>query len=84
MSKKNEEEISYEEAFGKLQEIVSRLEEDEPDLDHLVRDYEEGMALLKTCHERLNEAALRIEKVADDEKMSLEPFERTSSPTEAS
>tara|TARA_S200002703_G_scaffold149942_1_gene147946 strand:- start:56 stop:433 length:378 start_codon:yes stop_codon:yes gene_type:complete len=78
MSKTDTEKFSYEEAYGQLQEIVSRLEDDEPSLDELVKDYERGMKLLKTCHKRLNEAALRIEKVREDEEMSLEPFDAES------
>ncbi|MBC2602408.1 exodeoxyribonuclease VII small subunit [Puniceicoccus vermicola] len=76
------EKFSYEEAYGQLQEIVSRLEEDEPSLDDLVKDYEKGMKLLKTCHKRLNEAALRIEKVREDEELSLEPFDEGTTPEE--
>lgn len=82
MSKTELEKFSYEEAYGQLQEIVSRLEEDEPSLDDLVKDYEKGMKLLKTCHKRLNEAALRIEKVREDEELSLEPFDEGTTPEE--
>ncbi|WP_221774350.1 exodeoxyribonuclease VII small subunit [Puniceicoccus vermicola] len=82
MSKMELEKFSYEEAYGQLQEIVSRLEEDEPSLDDLVKDYEKGMKLLKTCHKRLNEAALRIEKVREDEELSLEPFDEGTTPEE--
>lgn len=74
MTKEKQDGPTYEEAFGKLEAIVARLEEEEPPLDELVRDYEEGMKLLKVCHARLNEAALRIEKVRNDEELSLEPF----------
>jgi len=75
MSKSETDQLSYEEAYGQLQKIVSHLEDDEPSLDEIVEDYERGMKLLKTCHKRLNEAALRIEKVREDEEMSLEPFD---------
>jgi len=78
MSKNDTEDLSYEAAYGQLQEIVSHLEDDEPTLDDLVKDYERGMKLLKTCHKRLNEAALRIEKVREDEELSLEPFDENS------
>ncbi len=79
MSKSELENLSYEQAYGQLLEIVSRLEDDEPALDELVEDYERGMKLLKVCHKRLNEAALRIEKVREDEEMSLEPFDEGDS-----
>ncbi|MGE9291289.1 MAG: exodeoxyribonuclease VII small subunit [Puniceicoccales bacterium] len=82
MSKTDTEKFSYEEAYSQLQEIVSRLEEDEPALDELVKDYERGMKLLKTCQKRLNEAALRIEKVREDEELSLEPFDEESTSKE--
>jgi len=79
MSKKETEEPSYEDAYRQLEEIVSRLEEDEPTLDELVKDYEKGMSLLKTCHGRLNEAALRIERVRAEGDPVLEPFEEEGS-----
>jgi len=79
MTKNEQEDHSYEDAYEQLQEIVARLEEDEPSLDDLVKDYEKGMKLLKTCHSRLNEAALRIEKVREDEELSLEPFDESES-----
>ena len=72
MPESDEEALSYENAFSRLEEIVARLEEEEPSLDDLVRDYEKGMKLLKICHSRLNEAALRIEKVRNDDEMTLE------------
>ncbi|MFP4352379.1 MAG: exodeoxyribonuclease VII small subunit [Puniceicoccaceae bacterium] len=75
MNEKETEEPSYEDAYRQLEEIVSRLEEDEPTLDELVKDYEKGMGLLKTCHRHLNEAALRIERVRAGGDLVLEPFE---------
>ncbi len=75
MPESDEEALSYEEAFGQLEEIVSRLEEEEPSLDDLVRDYEKGMKLLKACHARLNDAALRIERVRNDGEMTLQSIE---------
>jgi len=80
MPKKDEEALSYEDAFSQLETIVARLEEEEPSLDDLVRDYEKGMKLLKACHTRLNEAALRIEKVRNDGEMTLESIEKEANP----
>lgn len=75
MGAEDKAERSYEEAYERLEKIVARLEEDEPPLEQLVRDYEEGMRLLRSCHGKLNEAALRIEKVRSDAELSLEPFD---------
>lgn len=75
MPENDEDSLSYEKAFSQLEAIVARLEDDEPSLDDLVKDYEKGMKLLKTCHDRLNEAALRIEKVRNDGEITLQSID---------
>ncbi|MBE6554292.1 MAG: exodeoxyribonuclease VII small subunit [Ruminococcaceae bacterium] len=46
-------ELKFEEALGRLEEILNRLESGEGDLEALLRDYEEGIALVRICNERL-------------------------------
>ena len=59
------ERLDFEEALSKLERIVEELEEESVSLDKSIELYEEGIALSKQCTETLEEAELRIKKVAE-------------------
>ncbi|MDZ7680942.1 MAG: exodeoxyribonuclease VII small subunit [Fodinibius sp.] len=63
MSKK--ERPSFEEALKRLEEIVEKLEDESISLETSIELYEEGIELSKHCTETLEEAELRIQKVAE-------------------
>lgn len=63
MSKK--ERLSFEEALSRLETIVNELEDESIELEKSIELYEEGIELSKLCTETLEEAEMRIEKVAD-------------------
>lgn len=63
MSKK--ERPSFEEALTRLEEIVDQLEDESISLEKSIELYEEGIELSKICTETLEEAELRIQKVAE-------------------
>lgn len=54
------DEISFEEAFARLEETVSQLEGSGLTVDAMVARFEEGMRLVKLCHDRLNAAQARL------------------------
>lgn len=56
---------SFEEALKRLEEIVAELEDEAISLEESIELYEEGIELSKHCTETLEEAELRIEKVAE-------------------
>ena len=56
---------SFEEALKDLEAIIENLETGDVPLSDLVDQYEQGTSLLKICHERLNEAELKIEKLRE-------------------
>ncbi len=62
MSKK--ERPNFEEALKRLEEIVDELEDDSISLKRSIQLYEEGIELSKLCTTTLEEAELRIKKVA--------------------
>jgi len=75
----------FEDALGKLQESVARLEAGELDLSDALACYEQGIGQLKVCYELLEDAERRIELLCgvdaegnptttaySDEAMSLE------------
>ena len=56
------EELSYEEAFSKMEDILSKLEAGNIKLDQSLDLYEEGIKLYKHCNKILNEAELKVTK----------------------
>ena len=49
-----EQSVRFEEAMQKLSEIVIQLEAAEGSLDEMIRLYEEGMTLVKSCERQLD------------------------------
>jgi exodeoxyribonuclease VII small subunit len=58
-----EQQIRFEEAMQKLSEIVEKLEGGEGSLDEMIRLYEEGMSLVKSCEIQLDSYEAKIEKL---------------------
>lgn len=56
---------SFEEALSRLEAIVNELEDESIPLEKSIELYEEGMELSKMCTQTLEEAELRIERVAE-------------------
>jgi len=69
MSDKNEpkalavEDLSFEAALAELEDIVSRLEQGEVDLEDSIALYERGNALKAHCEKKLKGAEARLEKI---------------------
>lgn len=69
------EEIKFEEAIKRLEEISKELESGNLSLDESVNKFEEGMKLSKTCTKMLNEAEKRINILINNEgEISEENF----------
>jgi exodeoxyribonuclease VII small subunit len=56
--------VSFEEAIGRLEEIVRQLEKGDVPLEDSIRLYEEGMKLGKMCRKILDEADLRVRQLS--------------------
>ncbi|MDO4569668.1 MAG: exodeoxyribonuclease VII small subunit [Planctomycetia bacterium] len=54
-------ERSFEESFGRLEEVVRLLESGQSTLSESLQLYEEGVSLLKTCHGQLQNARRKVE-----------------------
>lgn len=63
MAKKNKEtqEIKFEDAILRLEEIVQKLEDGKLNLDDSLKYFEEGVKLSRTCEAKLSEAKGRVE-----------------------
>ena len=60
MSEKNIENMTFETAMARLEQIVIQLESGKVTLDESLSLYEEGIALVKLCSGRLDEAEQKI------------------------
>lgn len=64
--------LSFEEAMVRLQEIVSKLEKGEANLDESIKLFEEGAALSSVCYEKLKSAEQKINELAKPENLPEE------------
>lgn len=60
-------ELSFEAAYGTLQEIILKLESGEPTLEESVSLFERGRLLAEHCQRLLDQAELRITQLADSD-----------------
>jgi exodeoxyribonuclease VII small subunit len=63
-------EITFEKSFKKLEEILTKLENDVEDysLEEIIKNYQEGLRLLKICRDKLKAAELVIEKISTEQE----------------
>ncbi|OGF48826.1 MAG: exodeoxyribonuclease VII small subunit [Candidatus Firestonebacteria bacterium GWA2_43_8] len=61
-----DKEVKFEQALEKLEEIVDKLESGDIGLDESIKQYEEGMKLLKFCTAKLDEVEKKIEILVKD------------------
>lgn len=73
----SDSEISFEQAYKELEEIVDRMEQADQSLEKSLADFERGVSLMKICHASLNNAEQKVEKLVKDNQglFKLEPFD---------
>jgi exodeoxyribonuclease VII small subunit len=71
------EDLSFEAALAELEDIVSRLEQGEVDLEDSIALYERGAALKAHCEKKLKGAEARLEKIVlgPEGAKGIEPME---------
>jgi exodeoxyribonuclease VII small subunit len=69
--------IKFEDALGRLEQIVDQLEGGDLPLEQSLKVFEEGVALARRCAKYLEEAEKRIELLTKDDGglLKTEPFE---------
>ena len=72
MTNKKIEEMTYEEAVKRLEEIVRRLENGEIPLEESLSSFQEGIALSRYCRKKLAEIEYRVESLLKEEQPSPE------------
>lgn len=56
----------YNKAIKRLEEIVSKIENEEIDVDELSEKVKEAVELITTCKERIEKAEMEVKRVVDD------------------
>ena len=62
-----ENNINFEVALARLEEITKKLENGSATLDESVKLFEEGVSLVRYCNEQIENAKLRVLKVNTEE-----------------
>ena len=59
-------EIKYEAALAELQTIVSKMENDELDIDQMAEQLKRAQELIKLCKDKLTKTDVEIKKILTD------------------
>ena len=68
------DDISFEEAMEKLENIVSKLEEGDVPLEKAINYYQDGMKLSKICSDKLENAQEKMTQIMN-EQGEIDAFE---------
>ncbi|MFO6496173.1 MULTISPECIES: exodeoxyribonuclease VII small subunit [Bacillus] len=71
--KRNQEDVTFEEAMKGLEQIVAKLEEGDVPLEKAIDYFQEGMTLSKMCHEKLQNVEKQMDYILR-ENGELTPF----------
>lgn len=63
---KSLDDLTFEEAYAQLESVITALEGGDVPLDEAVQLYEQGRKLSARCQALLDDAELRISRLADD------------------
>lgn len=59
------EEMTIEESFAALDELIERLESGKGSLEDAFKNYEEGMKLIKSCNEKIEKIEKQIQVLSE-------------------
>lgn len=63
---KEERELTIEETFAALDELIDRLESGKGSLEDAFKNYEAGMRLVKSCNEKIEKIETQIQVLSGD------------------
>ncbi len=74
--------MDFEKKLGRLEEIVTKMEKGELNLEESLKLFEEGVRLSRECHQKLNEAEAQVKKLVGFDAAG-NPLTETFVPEEA-
>ncbi len=60
------QELSIEQAFGQIKELLGEMESEEASLEKTFENYEKGMQLLQYCNDRIDKVEKKVQKLNAD------------------
>ena len=63
---KADKNMTIEEAFRQIEDRISALEDENITLEDSFKEYQEGMNLIKFCHDAISEVEKKVQKITDD------------------
>lgn len=74
-AKKNQENLSFEEAMKQLETLVDAMEQGDMPLEQSLESFEKGIQLTRQCQKSLQEAEQKVRILLENnEQADLEPF----------
>lgn len=70
---KKKEELTLEEAFNKLETVISKMENEDVPLEESFQLYSEGMGLLKDVNDRIDRFEKQVQKMQADGSLAPMP-----------
>lgn len=69
--------LPFEAAYQELEKLVRRMESGEQSLEQSLEDFEQGVALMKQCHQSLRSVEQKVEMLVKDNQglFSTEDFD---------
>jgi exodeoxyribonuclease VII small subunit len=67
MANEKREKLSFEAALKRLEEVLDSLEHGDLPLEDAMRAFEEGVKLVRVCHQKLDEVERRVELLLKDD-----------------
>lgn len=76
-NKTQQNSLDFETAYNTLEQLVSRMEQGDQTLEKSLADFEQGINLIKQCHQQLQAAEQRVNILTENKDGSIEakPFE---------
>ena len=70
---KKKEELTLEEAFNKLETVISKMENEDVPLEESFQLYSEGMGLVKDVNDRIDRVEKQVQKMQADGSLAPMP-----------
>lgn len=68
--KNTEQELSVEEAFARMQELIKDMEREDATLEQAFANYEEGMRLVRLCTSKIDSVEQKVLALGSDDTLT--------------
>jgi exodeoxyribonuclease VII small subunit len=72
MTKKDSQELKFEEAIADLEQVVEQLESGDLSLEDSMAAFEKGVGLVRYCNQKLSEVEKKVELLVKDKQGQLQ------------